>query len=180
MLQSFIEQYGYLAIVVGTFFEGETILILAGLAVHLGYLELPWVVVSAFIGALSGDQLYFYLGHRHGQAWLKRRPRWERHSHKVLSLLQRHQTWLILGFRFIYGLRTVTPFVIGMSSVSPRRFLMLNVIGALIWVTIVTLSGYLFGHLFELVVGKLKHYELMIFSVVALVGVAVWLARRIR
>jgi len=61
-LQSFIENYGYAAILVGTFLEGETILILAGPAAHLGYLNLPLVMLAAFLGSLSGDQLFFCLG----------------------------------------------------------------------------------------------------------------------
>ena len=49
-LQSLIENYGYLAILIGTFLEGETIVILAGFAAQLGYLELPWVIVTAIAG----------------------------------------------------------------------------------------------------------------------------------
>lgn len=177
MLQSFVENYGYLAILIGTFFEGETILILGGLAAHLGYLQLPWVIVAAFAGSLVGDQLYFVLGRRHGQSWLGRRPHWQLRSERVLSLLERHQALLILGFRFLYGLRTVTPFVIGMSSVPARRFVVLNIIGALLWAIVVGLLGYLFGHTFELLIGELKHYEVELFTVVATVGGVVWALR---
>ena len=46
---------------------------------------------------------------------------------------KQHQNLLILGFRFLYGLRSVTPFVIGMSGISWLRFALLNVIGAGIW-----------------------------------------------
>ena len=58
-LQSIIENYGYAAILIGTFLEGETILVLAGLAAHQGYLELTGVIFSAFLGSLCGDQLFF-------------------------------------------------------------------------------------------------------------------------
>ena len=54
-----IENYGYAAILVGTFLEGETILVLAGLAAQLGYLTLSGVILAAFLGSLSGDQLFF-------------------------------------------------------------------------------------------------------------------------
>lgn len=174
MLQSFIENYGYLAILIGTFFEGETILILAGLAAHLGYLQLPWVIAAAFTGSLAGDQLYFRLGRRHGQRWLERRPRWQRRSHRVLVLLERHQTLLIIGFRFLYGLRTAAPFVIGMSGISPQRFLLLNTIGALLWSVAVGVLGYLFGHTFELLLGEIRRYELELFTVIAIAGLLVW------
>ena len=64
-LQSIIENYGYAAILIGTFLEGETILVLAGLAAHQGCLVLTWVILAAFMGSLCGDQLFFYLGRKH-------------------------------------------------------------------------------------------------------------------
>jgi membrane protein DedA with SNARE-associated domain len=41
------------------FFEGETILILAGLAAHQGYLSLPEVIAAACLGSFCGEQLFF-------------------------------------------------------------------------------------------------------------------------
>ena len=61
-LTSLIEDYGYLALLIGTFLEGETILVLAGFAAQRGHLEIEWVIVVAFIGSFSGDQLFFYIG----------------------------------------------------------------------------------------------------------------------
>jgi len=58
-LQSIIENYGNAAILIGTFLEGETILVLAGLAAHQGYLLLSGVIFAAFLGSLCGDQLFF-------------------------------------------------------------------------------------------------------------------------
>ena len=76
-LQGIIENYGYVAILIGTFLEGETILVLAGLAAHQGYLVLIWVILAAFSGSLCGDQLFFYLGRKHSQVVLSRRPAWK-------------------------------------------------------------------------------------------------------
>ena len=58
-LEYLILTYGYAALLIGTFFEGETILIIGGLTAHLGYLQLPLVMVIAFIGSFSGDQVFF-------------------------------------------------------------------------------------------------------------------------
>jgi len=158
-LQSTVQHYGYAAIAVGTFFEGETILVLAGLAAHQGYLALAWVIVAAFLGSLCGDQLFFFLGRRHSAAVLSRRAGWKRKAEKVNRMMQRFETPVILSFRFFYGLRTLTPFVIGMSTVSFRKFLLLNAAGALIWAAAVGAGGYLFGHALEMIIGKIKHYE---------------------
>ena len=45
-LEGFVENYGYWAILAGTVLEGETVLILGGLAAHQGYLELAWVLLD--------------------------------------------------------------------------------------------------------------------------------------
>ena len=73
-LESLVDAYGYVAVLVGTFLEGETILILGGFAAHRGYMALPWVILAAFIGSLCGDQLFFFLGRWHSQAILSKRP----------------------------------------------------------------------------------------------------------
>jgi len=174
-LQTIIENYGYAAILVGTFLEGETILVLAGLAAHQGYLALSWVVLAAFAGSLCGDQLFFYLGRKHSQAVLSRRPAWKQKAEKVHRMMNRFQTPMILSFRFLYGLRTVAPFVIGMSPVSVKRFILLNAAGALVWAAAIASGGYFFGRALEVLIGKLKSYEIYIMGSVAMVGLLVWM-----
>ncbi|MDX1811386.1 MAG: DedA family protein [Gammaproteobacteria bacterium] len=173
-LEELVSSYGYMAVGVGTFLEGETILILGGFTAHRGYLELPWVIVSAFMGTLFGDQLYYYLGRIKGKSLLQKRPTWEARSTKVLDLLHKHQILLILGFRFLYGLRTVTPFLIGMSKVSPIRFLLLNMLGAAMWAIVIGTLGYLFGYTLELVIKDIKKYELIVFAIIATAGFLTW------
>jgi membrane protein DedA with SNARE-associated domain len=173
-LQSIIENYGYAAILIGTFLEGETILVLAGLAAHQGYLELTGVIFAAFLGSLCGDQLFFYLGRKHSQAVLSRRPYWKSKVEKVHKMMNQFQTPMILSFRFLYGLRTVAPFVIGMSPVSVKKFISLNAAGALVWAVAIGSGAYLFGNALEIFVGKIKHYEVQVFAMIALLGLLVW------
>lgn len=131
-LEAIIASYGYPAVLFGSFLEGETILVLGGLASKLGYLQLPWVIACAFAGSLCGDQLFFFLGRYKGEALLARRPAWRPRVVQVHERLLRHQVAVMLGFRFLYGLRTVTPLVIGMSAIPAWRFLMLNALGAVL------------------------------------------------
>jgi membrane protein DedA with SNARE-associated domain len=172
--ETLISTYGYAAIAIGTFFEGETILVLAGFATHQGYFKLPWVVFFGFLGTLFGDQLTFYLGRAKGMKVLDNRPYWRSRSKRVFDLMRRHQSLLALGFRFLYGFRTLTPFLLGASDVSPVRFLVLNILGAFLWAVSIAVSGYLFGHVVELFLGKLRRYELTLFILVALIGAMVW------
>jgi len=173
-LPELLDSYGYAALVVGTFLEGETILVLAGFAAHRGYLSLPLVMLAAFAGSLLGDQLYFQLGRRKGEAFLKRRASWATKVERVQDLIERHHVPFILGFRFLYGLRTVSPFAVGMSDVPARRYFMLNLIGAAFWAATVACLGYFVGEAAEALLGQLRRYELGIFAAIAAVGAILW------
>jgi membrane protein DedA with SNARE-associated domain len=154
-----VSHYGYVALVIGTFLEGETILVAAGFAAHGGYLKLQWVMLAALVGSMAGDQFYFFVGRVKGRTFLQRRPGWETKVERVLRLFDQHRTLLVLGFRFIYGLRTVTPFAFGLSGISVSRFLILNMIGALVWAVVVALVGYLFGAAARAAIVDVKKYE---------------------
>lgn len=81
---------------------------------------------------------------------------------------------MILGFRFLYGLRTVTPFVLGRSGVSPGYFFLLNTLSALVWSVGVGIGGYLFGNFLKLIMGDLKRYEFEVFCAIASIGGLIW------
>lgn len=173
-LPELLDSYGYAALFVGTLLEGETVLVLAGFAAHRGYLSLPLVMLAAFAGSLLGDQLYFQLGRRKGEAFLRRRAGWAPRVERVQDLIKRHHLPFILGFRFFYGLRTVSPFAIGMSDVPTRRYLMLNLIGAALWSATVASLGYFVGEAAEALLGQIRRYELGIFAGIAAVGAILW------
>lgn len=173
-LESFIENYGYLALVVGTFFEGETILVLGGFIAHRGYLELPWVILSALAGSLAGDQLMFFLGRKHSPYILSKFPAWRARIEMMGRKLDRYQTLLILGFRFLYGFRTVAPFGLGMSPVPTMKFVILNAVSALLWASAIGTAGYLFGKALETLLGDIKRYELVAMGGILIVGAAIW------
>ena len=179
-LTELIKNYGYLAILIGTFLEGETILILGGFAAHMGFLELPWVIASAFAGSFSGDQLYYYIGRHFGRKIIAKRLSWQEGAEKVYNHLHRHKNLLILSFRFFYGLRNVTPFAVGSAHISRSRFFALNLIGAVVWAVSFAYAGYLFGEAFRLFLDDFKRYELYVLLGLVLVGVLIWLATLIR
>jgi len=173
-MEVWIAQFGYLAVLVGTFLEGETILVLAGFAAHRGYLQLPWVIGAAFIGTLFGDQLFFYLGRKHSAYLLKRRPQWKPRLDSVQARIHNHQILIILVFRFLYGLRTITPFALGISKVPLRLFVPLNILGALVWAVGIATAGYFFGQAVETWLGDIKRYELWFFAALLFGGLVVW------
>jgi len=179
-IEGLIRSYGYAAVFCGTLFEGETVVVIAGFLSHRGYLQSPLVAAAAFAGSLLVDQFFFFLGRKRGRALLLTHPRWQPAADRAEVLLARHGTWLILGFRFLYGFRTVTPFVIGASRVSVGRFALLNAAGAALWAVAFTAGGYFFGRAMEAVLGDLRRHEAWLLGGIALVGTTVWLLHRRR
>jgi membrane protein DedA with SNARE-associated domain len=181
MLETLIVRWGYVAIGFGTFFEGEAVLVLAGALAHQGLLSLPLVMVSATIGSVAGDQLWFQLGRRFGQPFLDRRPAWSATVDRVRRLLARYGSAFVFGFRFIYGIRTVTPALLGISGYPPPRFVWLNLTGAIVWACALGSAGWLLGTALTGMLQRAAHVEelLGLGFVAALVFFLGWkLARR--
>lgn len=158
-----IDSYGYLAVLVGAFLEGETILALAGLAAYRGYLDFYTVVVVALVAGFAGDQFYFFLGRYQGARLLERAPHWRERAHRFDAMLARWHAPLIVAIRFMYGFRIVGPILLGMGRVASWKFVVYNFIGAAIWAPLIASLGYLFGGILEAVLSDLKRYELWAF-----------------
>lgn len=177
-----LEQYGYLAVFAGSLLEGETILLLAGFAVHQGYLALGLVVVCGVFGGTLGDMIFFLLGRRYGNALLTRFPRFTPRVERFNSLLRRYHGPAIILVRFLYGLRIAGPLAIGAGGIAFWRFLFFNVIGAMLWAALLTGVGYLFGHTLDLIMSDLKRYEEATLGILAACAVClgIWRWRRNR
>lgn len=176
-LPQLLSDYGYLGVFVGALMEGETVLLLAGFAAHQGYLMLPGVIGIAFVGGTLGDQIAFFLGRRYGNRLIRRFPRLAAHKPKVDRLIHRHQVPLIMGVRFLYGMRIAGPILIGTSHVKAWRFMLFNMIGAALWATLISTLGYLFGETIAVVLKDIHGYEKTVLFAVAGVVVLLTLAR---
>jgi membrane protein DedA with SNARE-associated domain len=180
MLEQLLQDYGYFALFLGTFLEGETILVLAGFLASRGILEIEWVLVTAFFGSYAGAQLWYQIGRHKGRQLLARRPGWQAACDRALRLISRHPDLWVLSFRFFYGLRSIMPVAIGLSGYPPLRYLILNGIGAIVWAVVLGLAAFYFGAAMESLLGDIKRYELWVLATLVLVGVGFWLRRRFK
>ena len=177
-----IDSYGYLAVFIGAFLEGETILALAGLAAHRGYMDFLTVVAVAGFAGFLGDQFYFFLGRYKGAKILRRFPHAQERALRFDAMLSRWHAPLIIGIRFMYGFRILGPIMLGMGRVETWKFVFYNFIGAAIWAPLIAGIGYLFGTMLEKVLGDLKRVELWAFGAMVAIGLVLfaihWLRAR--
>ena len=132
-----------------TFIEGESIVILCGAMVKQLRINIELLALFAFAGSFLGDQLYYYIGRRYGPPLL---GRWPTLTHRIdwaFRLVKDHPTAFILSFRFIYGIRNIAPFVIGISGMSRARYFALNFLAAQIWAHSYAWGGYWLGQALE-------------------------------
>jgi membrane protein DedA with SNARE-associated domain len=179
-LQTFIENYGYFAVFVGCFAEGETVLVLAGFAAHLGYLSLPWVMTTAAVAGFCGDLTAFFAGRRWGPRLIAWSPRLAAAQPLIAEKLERHATWVVFALRFAVGLRIASPVVIGASGLPAPRFVLPNAAGAIVWAVVVGSAGYVFGAAFTAMLAHAKRYEEIAFAVLAMIGIALLGLRSLR
>jgi len=148
-----VTKYGYVATFAGTLLEGETFLLLSGLAAHRGLLDLPTLFAVSAAGAFLSDNLFFALGRALGPALLMRFPRLARSAARADTLVERVPNTAVIGIRFLYGMRAVGPAVIGAGRMAWSRFAMLDALAASLWGLCWTGAGYVLGEAVEQLLG---------------------------
>ena len=180
-MEELIAQYGYIAVFIGTFLEGETILALAGLAAGQGYMSYWAIVGVAIVGAFLGDQACFFIGRRYGNRILNRFPSLAAKAPRVQAILKRWDAPAVIFLRFAYGLRIAGPIVIGTCGISPWRLAFFNFVGTLIWAPLIAGIGYLAGYALHEWLGKLKNAQIgLLVAILVAALVAVFILHRRR
>jgi membrane-associated protein len=138
-------------LLVGFFLPGDSLLVTAGLFAAKGDLDIVWLNVTLILAAIVGDAVGYYIGFRAGKA-LYNRPNsfFFRRSHliKTHEFYEKHGGKTIIIARFMPIVRTFAPTVAGAAQMTYKKFATYNVVGAILWVMSMTLTGYFLGQMF--------------------------------
>lgn len=168
-------------LLIGFFLPGDSLLITAGLFAARGDLSLPLLIVTLIPAAILGNATGYQIGKRTGKA-LYNRPdsllfRRE-HLRMTHEYYERHGGVTIVIAQFAPILRTFAPVVAGIAEMGYRRFASYNVVGAILWICSMTLTGYLLGNIIP---GIDKRIDVLVIVVIAIsllpAGIA-WLRSR--
>jgi membrane protein DedA with SNARE-associated domain len=128
-------------------FPGETTLNAAATVAANGKLDLAPIVVMGALGAIVGDSSLFWLSRKYShriQPQLARAKRNKRVS-QAFELLDSSAHVLIIGGRYLPGMRFVVNASMGLSDIPYRRFLMWSVISGTLWSTYTSVLAYEIG-----------------------------------
>lgn len=149
-MEEFLDRYGYIALMIGSFLEGETSILVASSLIHRGIFDGFYTVAFAFTGSFLSDWLYFIIGRLNGKYFIAKRPKLRDKIKPVQHFFERHKIQLLFSYRFLYGFRIIIPVIIGMSNIRPLQFLFYSITSGLLWASIVSLIGYLIGRFLDL------------------------------
>ena len=129
----FLSKYGYFAILFAAFWEGEAVLIAAGVLCGSGYLDWRLTIIAAAIGGSAGDQIYFYAAHDRAARLINKSKRLRKWYPKVSKFVLRHGTLAVLLSRFAAGLRITIPLVCASAGMSPKKYSPLSLLSGFAW-----------------------------------------------
>ena len=191
LLRSALVHYGYWAVAAMLLLEnagvpspGETVLLLASfLAYSERDLQMGWIIVVGTVAATLGDNLGYALGHYGGRRLLERYRRMFRVSDAALArgerLFERHGTTTILFARFVFGMRVIAGPLAGVLRMPWEKFAIFNLLGAALWVSVISLVGYSFGSRWSLLMHFMKRFDqALVVAFVLIVAVWWWRSRR--
>ncbi len=158
-----IAHFSYGVLFVWSIFEGEIGLTIAGFLSKQNDLYFPYVLAIAISGAVIGDTLLYLTGRfskSRAEIWLKR---YETRLRRIEGWFKRYGGWVIVFERFIYGTHIPSLLLIGMSRFGFWRFLMLDIIGIVMWAVTFTWLGYTFGQtVIDIMVVVQRHLSILI------------------
>ncbi len=137
-------------VVVTPFLPGDSLLFVAGTLAATGGLDLGLLMLVLIAAAIIGDSVNYSIGSYVGTRVFRwEQSRWfnKKAFDRTHAFYERHGGKTIIIARFLPFVRTFAPFVAGVARMTYARFLLFNVVGALLWVISLTLAGYWFGNL---------------------------------
>jgi membrane protein DedA with SNARE-associated domain len=168
----------YSVVFLGCFFEGETSLTTSAFAAHRGYLEIIIVMLTALVATQSWDWIWFTVGRKGGKRYVETKPKLYQKVKRIDALLTKNPIPVLLGYRFLFGFRTAVPLVIGMSSISKRKFLTFSLINTILWDILFSSIGYYFGAFLKANWKRIEDYEFEIMGSILIAGVVIGLFLR--
>lgn len=139
----------------GFFMPGESMVMVAGFLAGQGVLDIRVLIAVVAAAAIMGDSIGYEFGRRLGRDWLRRHGEkfWLRPERldRMDAFFVRRGGWSVLFAHFLHVGRALMPFMAGAARLPYLRFLVFNAIGCILWSTIYSLVGYLFGQSWHLI-----------------------------
>ncbi len=136
-------------LVVMPFLPGDSLLFAVGIVTATTNLNVHLMIFVLAFAAILGDNCNYWIGHLFGEKLFKPDAKILKTSHleKTHQFFEKYGAKAIIIARFVPIVRTFTPFAAGMGEMPYRRFMILSVIAAFVWVGSLVYIGYFFSNI---------------------------------
>ena len=144
----FLIVFAETGLVITPFLPGDSLLFIVGTLSGSGFLNIWIAYVSLIVAAILGDTVNYWIGHHFGpKVFSKKNSRFfnPEYLEKTRGFYAKYGGKTIILARFLPIIRTFAPFVAGIGKMHYGTFVLYNVVGAFIWVTLFMFAGYFFG-----------------------------------
>lgn len=163
------------------FITGDSLVFAAGLvaAAHQDSINIVVMVVGVGIAAFLGDQVGYTLGRHYGRPYLdKRKGQWiQKAIQRSEQFYERYGWWSIVVARFIPWARVIIPALAGIGRMNYYKFFSANLVGALLWGSGLTLTGY-FAYSIPWVRSTVYAIAILVIGMSIVAGYRTWKANR--
>jgi membrane-associated protein len=170
-------------LMVGFFLPGDSLLVMAGIFAARGDLNIATLIPCLLCGAVVGNATGYFIGHKAGQTLYSRPNSFffrREHLIRTHAFYERHGGKTIVLAQFMPIVRTFAPVVAGAADMSYRRFAMFNVVGAILWISSMTLTGYVLAQTAPELVQKRVHVVVAVVIFLSLLPAMVgWLKSKL-
>jgi membrane-associated protein len=145
----FLIVFAETGLVITPFLPGDSLLFAAGTFAALGALDVRVLLVLLMVAAIIGDTVNYWVGAWVGPRAFSGRVRWLRKDYldRTHAFYEKHGGKTIIIARFVPIIRTFAPFVAGVGAMTYGKFLLYNIVGAVLWVGLFVLAGFFFGNI---------------------------------
>lgn len=164
---SFVEAHrfiGYVILFAGMLLEGETILIGAGILVHLRAFDPLDTFFIALAGSFIGDFLWYYLGtflfYRYSESKIINYAK--RNILRIFPNFEYKPFWSIVISKFIYGANRSMLMLCGFSKVKLSLFAKAEVLASPVWIAISLTLGYILSYAALNITHRLKFFGIIV------------------
>ncbi len=165
--------------IIGVFIPGTAAILAISALVPSGIVKLWPLLGAATIGAIIGDGLSFWVGHRYHREILERWPL-SRHPDLIArseAFFTRHGDKSVFIARFTPGVRAFIPLIAGILQMSVRRFYVANILSALVWAPSHILPAVFVGAAFGMFGAAAKPLAILVVLIVVFIWAMIRLVR---
>ncbi|MEK6855452.1 MAG: DedA family protein [Nanoarchaeota archaeon] len=133
-------------LVITPFLPGDSLVFVAGAFAAHGAINIIFLFIILSAGAILGDTVNYWIGSYFGEKFfLKSRFFKKEYFDRTNEFYRKHGGKTIILARFMPVIRTFAPFVAGIGKMNYRRFLLFNISGGILWISLFLFAGYYFG-----------------------------------